>query len=259
MLLGKIPAVFLPFLFGANLAALHKPDGGLHSIAVGSVFRSLTSKAAYFSLSVDLGQFLCHVQLGFGTPGVCEVAVHACRHFLASGSAGSPRVFLKLDYKNIFNIVRRDCLLHTVKEHFSSLYPLVWQTYSLPSNLFLGDSIISSTTGVQQGDLLGPALFSLAIHPLIHNLSSVFNVWYLDDGTLSGSLQSITEDLEHILHKTPQLGLNLNLSKCKLYVSGAVPSFASGVINQLHLLASSIRLLDPSDVMLLESPLTGSL
>ena len=61
-----------------------------------------------------------------------------------------------------------------VWEHFSSLYPLVWQVYSLPSNLFFGDSIISSATGVQQGDPLGPALFSLALfsHPLICDLST---------------------------------------------------------------------------------------
>ena len=143
-----------------------------------------------------------------------------------------------------------------VREHFSSLYPLVWQAYSLPSNLFFGDSIISSATGVQQGDPLGPALFSLAIHPLIRDLSSVFNVWYLDDGTLGGIPQSITKDLELILHRSSQLGLNLNLSKCELYVSGADPSFISGVINQLHLLAPGIWILDPSEVMLLGSPLT---
>ena len=136
-----------------------------------------------------------------------------------------------------------------VKEHFSYLYPLVWQAYSLPSNLFFRDSIISSATGIQQGDPLGPALFSLAIHP---DLSSVF----LDNGTLDGTLQSITEDLELILHRYSQLGLNLNLSKYELYVSGADPSFISGVINQLHLLTSGIWILDPSEIMLLGSPLT---
>ena len=145
--------------------ALRKPDGGLRSIVVGSVFRYLTSKAACFSLSVDLGQFLCPVQLGFGTPGVCEVAVHAARQFLASGSADSPRVFLKLDYKNTFNSVRRNCLLCTVKEHFSSLYPLVWQTYSLPSNLFLGTPLFHQLLGFSRGSS-GLSSFQSSYTPL---------------------------------------------------------------------------------------------
>ena len=63
--------------------------GGLHPIAVGSVFLRLTAKAACFSLSDDLGQFLHPVQLSFRTCGGCETAVHVV---LASGSADSPRV-----------------------------------------------------------------------------------------------------------------------------------------------------------------------
>ena len=77
-------------------------------IAVGSIFCRLTSKAACFSLSDDLGQFLRPMQLGFRTPGGCEVAVLAARNFLASGFADSPRVILKLDYKNAFNSVRSE-------------------------------------------------------------------------------------------------------------------------------------------------------
>ena len=109
-----------------------------------------------------------------------------------------------------------------------------------------------------QGSSRGLALFSLAIHPLIRDLSSVFNLWYLNDGILGGTLQSITEDLKAVLHKSTLLGLNLYLSKCELYVSGADTrlSVVSGVVNQLYLLAPGIRMLDPSEVMLLGSPLT---
>ena len=61
-----------------------KPDS--HQRLVGcdgpcSVFRRLTAKATCFSLSDDLGQFLHPVQMGFGTPGGCEAAVHAAHHF----------------------------------------------------------------------------------------------------------------------------------------------------------------------------------
>jgi hypothetical protein len=43
-------------------------------------------------------------------------------------------------------------------------------------------------TGVQQGDSIGPMLFSFAIHVMIREISSKIegldlNAWFLDDGT----------------------------------------------------------------------------
>ena len=48
---------------------------------------------------------------------------------------------------------------------FPCLFPFVWLA-------FFGDYIISSATGVQQRDPLGPVLFSLAIHSLASELVS---------------------------------------------------------------------------------------
>ena len=49
--------------------------------------------------------------------------------------------------------------------------------------------------GIQQGDPLGPILFCLGIHNLVFSLSSEFTVFYLDDGTISGSFEDIKSDL----------------------------------------------------------------
>ena len=78
---GKFHPVFQPFFFGANLVALQKPGDGLHPIAVGSVFRCLAAKTACLCLGSELGLFFCPVQLGFGTSGGCEAAVHAACKF----------------------------------------------------------------------------------------------------------------------------------------------------------------------------------
>jgi len=86
--------------------ALHKPGGGLRPIAVGSVFRRLVAKTTCLCLVNELGLFFRPVQLGFGTSGGCEAAVHAAGQFLSSSYHSSPVIFLKVDYCNAFNSVR---------------------------------------------------------------------------------------------------------------------------------------------------------
>ena len=94
------------------------------------------------------------------------------------------QVLLKIDFRNAFNSVRRDVLLAKVKEKIPELYAFVYQCYEDQSILFFGDFSLDSQEGVQQGDPLGPLLFSLAINDLVKSLKSILNIWYLDDGTI---------------------------------------------------------------------------
>ena len=55
--------------------------------------------------------------------------------------------------------------------------------------------LIWSDSGVQQGDPLGPLLFSLAIHDIAASMNSNFNVWYLDDATIAGDARSVCDDI----------------------------------------------------------------
>ena len=120
------------------------------------------------------------------------------------------------------------------------------------AHLFFDDSIIPSATGVQQGDPLGPVLFSLAIHSLASELVPTFNVWYLDDGTLGGSPQSVLADFTTILEQSSSLELSLNLSKCEACIAGA--SYTT-FVDELQSVAHGVRLLDSLEVTLLGSPI----
>ena len=72
--------------------------------------------------------------------------------------------------------------------------------------------------GIQQGDPLGPFLFSLAINDLVNTSKSPLNIFYLDDGTLGGSESQVLEDFKLIRENMKRLGLEINSAKCELYL-----------------------------------------
>ena len=97
------------------------------------------------------------IQMGFSVDGGCEAAVHATRIFIESDSG---EILIKVDVKNAFNSVSRDAMLKEIKEFIPEIYPYLYQCYRNPTNLFFGDKIVLSANGCQQGDGLGPPIFS---------------------------------------------------------------------------------------------------
>ena len=87
--------------------------------------------------------------------------------------------------------MRRDAILHKVKESLPQIFPFVFQAYAQPTDLFFGKESLLSKENVQQGDPLSPLLFSLAIQDLISDCDNKFNMWYLDDGTLGGNADTV--------------------------------------------------------------------
>ena len=150
---------------------------------------------------------------------------------------------LKLDFRNAFNSIHRDKMLKSVQEKAQVIYPLVHAAYSTPSFLFLGERII------QSADSLGPLLFCLAIHDVVSNLRSEFTAFYLDDGTLGGSLEDIKADLAYIEDAAKDINLFLNCSKSEIICVD--DSICSSILS----VTPSIQVIDPSDATLLGSPI----
>ena len=132
------------------------------------------------------------------------------------------------------------------------LYHLVYTAYSNPSFLFFGSHIIESAEGIQQGDPLGPLLFSLTVHHLLGSLRSEFKIFYLDDGTLGGDLHDVSEDLQQIEMAAEELGLILNHHKSEII---CVDEHTKQSILSV---SPHLQCVDPSEACLLGSPIGGS-
>ena len=202
--------------FGARLIALTKPNGDLRPIAIGCTMRRLCAKMVLVPNSSQTTQHFGSHQVGVGTRLGSEATVHSVRKFIQESEHTRNKIVMKLDLSNAFNSVRRDTMLKAVFEHMPQIYPLAHASYNQNSNLFFDDFVIPSSCGVQQGDPLGPVIFSMAINEVIKNNDLDLNIWYLDDGCIGGEPDQVINHTKHLISKFKEIGLNINTSKCEI-------------------------------------------
>jgi len=162
------------------------------------------------------------LQVGVATQGGAEASVHAVRKLAEEFGNDPGKIMLKVDFSNAFNLVDRTVMLAQVYDKLPGLYRWVDYCYSHPAHLFCGTSVLSSAAGVQQGDPLGPLLFSLVLHPLACKIEAEFPeldlcVWYLDDGTIIGQVDEVHQVFLLLEKDGPALGLHLNVKKNEIW------------------------------------------
>lgn len=122
-------------------------------------------------------------QLRVCVKGGCEAIIHAVSTHLSSYSTDCCWTLL-LDFCNAFNSI---AMFHEFHKHISSLSS--WIEASLDGQLFLAQLLHNK--GIPYGHLG----FALTLHLIIERIQAKvpnldLNIWYLDYGTLIGSLNN---------------------------------------------------------------------
>lgn len=219
--------------------------GGTHDpanyrgIAISSCFSKLFSRVLFNRLDdyIENNNLICPEQIGFRKN--CRTSDHILTLKTLIDKAFKSKQYLFscfVDLSKAFDTVNRSALFHKLKQYnvTGPFLNIIKDMYnSLLCSVKIGNNLsesFSTKTGVKQGCILSPTLFSLYINDLIHlfdascdqvQVGDIFTscLMYADDIVLlsnSGKgLQLILEKLHSFCHKW---NLKVNVAKTKVII-----------------------------------------
>ena len=135
---------------------------------------------------------------------------HGLRDFVDENWQVEGFIVLKIDLVNAFNLVSRQALLSECSTHFPELLPWVSWCYCRHPVLWHTLGNLTSQSAVQQGDPLGPLLFSLVLNIVIKLIAThpeccvlCYHVWYLDDSVFAGPSSHVRKALDLLIELGP--------------------------------------------------------
>ena len=222
---GLLPKEFNDFSSEAEVFPLKKPNGTYRPIMLIGSFRKMAGAIgakSFEDLNLPIfGDIQVGIRRAFGT----EQIIHAMTASMIE-HPGLDRAFV--DLKNAFNMIDRTKMLQAVKLQYPKLLKYFQQTYGGSTSAWMrtddgGIFEVESEMGVHQGDPLAPIGFALTVHSLFKDLSQAANDMtaegkgfgraYLDDLSISGSMEAMNEIFAGIYERGPALGIELNKDK----------------------------------------------
>ncbi|GJW89039.1 putative reverse transcriptase domain-containing protein [Tanacetum coccineum] len=204
----------------------------------------------------EIDSVFCCIKSFSKVSGGAEAILHSVNRVLSEYHNDGSLAMLTVDFSNAFNRVDRLTLLHKVRAKCPSISLWVDFLYGQASRLYIEDTHIWSATRVQQGDPLGPLLFALILHPLLHKIKDrcklLLHAWYLDDGTVNRDSEEVARVLDIIkLHeglfpvdiRRPSLGVKLiegAISRDANFISGLAMRRAADAVDLMSLLPYGI-------------------
>jgi hypothetical protein len=208
------------YFLEATLCPITKPDGGVRPICISETIRRFASKLL-------LAKFQSRLVTRLGPIQTClqEAGVEKTVFFVKTQLDLNPsRIAVSLDIANAFNEVMRSRIRSVLCAEFPSLVPFFDVFYANPTKLYVNNFTTSlvGEEGVCQGDPWGPALFCLALSPVLEQFASDFPdckfSFYADDGCLIFDDQAeVRPALISLASKLMSVGLKMRVSKCVAY------------------------------------------
>lgn len=202
----------------SRLVLLPKPSGGVRPLSIGEAWTRMLGRALAKRFASRVAAVLSPLQLGIGVRGGVELCAHALQAAAKAVRAGGT-VMQSIDSVNAFNTVSRLAVAREVDAHVPELSALVRWSYGGASPLCDSDgSVVTDvTSGVRQGDPLGPLFFALALQPVLTEVkaahAAVDVLAYLDDVHLVGPPDAVMEAFHTFEVLAGRVGLVVNPHK----------------------------------------------